>query len=392
MKNVLCLAFHFPPQGGGGVQRIAKFVRYLPRHGWLPTVLTTRWKPDITSDPTLLQDIPDEVDVVRTRFIDLFAYVRHRWSVLAVPDRAICWFPFAVPAGLRLLRTQRFDRILVTGGPHSAFLVAWVLSRLSGVPYVVDMRDPWSFPSYRGPLPAWRLWLERRMERAMLAGSAAAVFVYPPELESAAWPDLAQKFRLIRNGFDAMDFEGVEPQTFDRFSIVHAGTFPHGYRSASTLLDPLAALLASRPDLRQRVQVIFVGPPPPGIDELGFGDVVQCVGYQPHRTSISYLLGADLLALIGGDTLSEVSGKVYEYLAARKPILALVHPEGNAARLLYSHPLATVVDRQDAAVAQQWLERFLDGEIEAAAPGDVSHYERSQQAAQLAQILDECGP
>jgi glycosyltransferase involved in cell wall biosynthesis len=435
MRRILFIAYAFPPCGGAGVQRTAKFVRYLPEYGWLPTVLTVAASSYGILDASQGSDIPPAIDVIRTPHLDpVAAFTRPRaqaaggpppsavktparastaskilrsallatWFAvennLLIPDTAVLWYPRAVEAGLSLLRRQRFDLILATGEPYSAYLIAKALSRRSGVPYVLDMRDPWTIAPYREVRrAAWRQSVERWQERRILAGCRACVFAFRPDgLYDEAYPQWAGKFHYVPNGYDPADFAGVVPRHFDRFTIVHSGTFLPGYRPARPFLVALRGLLSRRPDLAERLQVLFVGRPGEEgshIQELGLSGVVRQVGYLPHRESISHLLGADLLLLVGGHHRWEETGKVYEYLAAGKPILALVHPQGSAARLLASYPLARVVDRDDLDGSANALETALAGR--APAPSDTNGewaapFQRPTLTAKLARILDHC--
>lgn len=435
MKRVLFIAYAYPPCGGAGVQRTAKFVRYLPEHGWLPTVLTVVPSCYGVQDPSQAGETPGGVEVVRTAHLDPVArftrphpgpaglngnghggprpagwaprkavrrVLREGWLAvennLLVPDPAVLWYPRAVAAGRSLLRRGRFDLIWATGEPYSAYFIARALSRSSGVPFVIDMRDPWTIAPYRAVRrAAWRQSLERWQERRLLAACRACVFAFQPDgLYTDAFPQWAGKFHYIPNGYDPADFTGVVPRKFDRFTVVHSGTFLPGYRPARPFLLALSRLLARRPDLASRLEVLLVGKPGEegqAVQELGLTGVVREVGYLPHRESLSYLLGADLLLLVGGHHRWEETGKVYEYLAARKPILALVHPEGSAARLLNSCPLARVVDRDNVQEAAAVLEQMMagNGGGEAATEGGgVSRFERGRLTGQLAGILESC--
>lgn len=437
MNRLLVLAYAYPPCGGAGVQRTAKFVRYLPAHGWQPTVLTVLPSCYGIQDFSQSAETPAGVEVVRTPHFDPVAalgrsdrgtasangrtsdisgperwtpwriarrILRNGWLALEnnvlVPDATVLWFPRALAAGRALIRRKRFDLIWATGEPYSSYLIARSLSTRLGIPFVIDMRDPWTMAPYRAAKRAeWRQSLERWQERRILDACRACIFAFNPEgLYTEAFPQWAGKFHYIPNGYDPADFAGTAPQHFDRFTIVHSGTFLSGYRPALRFLLALREVLNRQPDLESRVQVLFVGRPGEErrlIRELRLTEIVQQVGYLSHRESISYLLGADLLLLVGGHHRWEETGKVYEYLAARKPILALVHPQGNAARLLSTYPLARVVDRASTNDASTALEQFLAGD--GTSPSQVNvdwavQYERPRLTARLAAVLESCCP
>jgi glycosyltransferase involved in cell wall biosynthesis len=436
VRRLLVIAYYFPPRGGGGVQRIAKFVRYLPEFGWLPTVLTvaTTYYGSRNIDVSHVADFPDVVEIIRTPRIDpvvqsspllsvvdrtkpnrtylsgpmnwlkrlrLFARQERVTSARFHPKGATQWCFRAVTAGLRAHRRQRFELILATGEPYSDFLVAWMLSRLTRVPFVLDMRDPWTLDPYEEvPSSGLRRLVESWAERRMLLACSACIFANRSiDRYANTFPRWKQKFHYIPNGYDSADLDDVEAKRFDKFTIVHNGTFLPGYRTADTFLLALRDLLNGSPELRQRIQVLFVGrigQEEKLVHDLSLDDIVQQLGYLPHRRSIEYVKGADLLLLVGGRHRWEETAKVYEYLAAGKPILALLQPDGAAAELLRRHSTARIVDRENvletsAALAVAVAKGFV------AQPTPKSEkvvttrkWERRNLTEQLAQILDTC--
>jgi glycosyltransferase involved in cell wall biosynthesis len=431
--SLLYIAYAYPPCGGAGVQRTAKFVRYLPDFGWRPTVLTVDPSCYGLKDDSNLADTPDGVDVIRTFHVDPLSRLagsatpaaapnggappgqpatreaRGARSVLRtvakrgyltvdeallVPDPAILWYPRAVAAGVAAHRRRRFDVIFATGEPYSDFLMAASVSRLTGVPFALDMRDPWTLVPYRSETrSALRQRMESWQERRVLAGCRACVFANrASDAYAARFPQWAAKFEYIPNGYDSADFESVDPVRFDRFTIVHNGTFLPGYRTADTFLRAIRRLLDARPDLASRIQVMFVGKIGEErqlVGELGLGEVVRQTGYVPHRESIGYLLGADQLLLVGGNHAWEETGKIYEYFAADKPILGLVHPDGVAAELLRRYGASRVLDRGDVEGTALAIEDAMTAG--SAAGGDrawAAGFERRELTRRLAAVLD----
>lgn len=433
MRRVLMVAYAFPPAGGAGVQRTAKFVKYLPQYGWLPTVLTVTESCYGVTDASHTNDFPEDLKIIRTAHFDpvarftrmpaaspsfnsngsqavakkslkksLRAFARDRWIAFdkkfLIPDQAVLWCPQALAAGLEAHLKEPFDLIYATGEPYSDYFTAATLSRLTRVPFVIDMRDPWTLSPYRQTVGSnTRQAIERWQERRILSRCRACVFANPAmALYSNTFPEWADKFHYIPNGYDSADFDGVEPQGFDKFTIVHSGTFLSGYRTANTFLLALKELLSASPDLVDKLQVFFVGKigeEQKLIQELALEGVVKQTGYLSHKESISYLKNADLLLLVGGEHAWEETGKVYEYFASGKPILALVNPEGAAAQLLKNYPTASIVERTNIAETGAALSKMLLHKPSSNDKNDTTfaaQYERKKMTEQLARILDDC--
>jgi len=236
--------------------------------------------------------------------------------------------------------------------------------------------------------------VEQWQERQVLSGCRAAVFANrASDLYANAFPQWVGKFHYIPNGYDPADFEGVEPKRFEKFTIVHSGTFLPGYRTAHTFLHALRGLLDREPALAERLQVFFVGKLGEErhlVHSLLLSGVVHQTGYVPHRESIAYLKGADLLLLVGGKHQWEETGKVYEYMASGKPILALAHPEGGVADVLHVHPCARIVDRLSVDRTREALQDLL-GEragVDAAGSEHAARFERKRLTGELAGVFD----
>ncbi len=433
LKRALIIAYAFPPCGGAGVQRTAKFVRYLPEFGWMPVVLTVAESCYGVKDDSHTDELPDEVEVIRTAHFDpiarfsrspvalngssangrqssaggslkkaLRAIGRNGWmaldKTLLVPDQALLWCPRAIAAGARAHRRRRFDLIFATGEPYSDYFTASALSRLAGIPFIVDMRDPWTLAPYRDEtLRVARQSVEKWQERRVLSACRACVFANRSvDLYAQAFPQWAEKFHYIPNGYDSADFEPVAPRRFDRFTIVHSGTFLAGYRTADTFLFAMKEILDARPALAERLQVIFVGKigeERNRIEEMGLSSVIRQTGYLPHAESLAYLKGADLLLLVGGRHRWEETGKVYEYLAAGKPILALVNTEGAAATLLREYEAARIVDRDNPSETRDAISDFISGPAlsrDATDAGWAARFERKNLTEKLARLFEEC--
>ncbi len=421
--RLLLIAFYFPPAGGGGVQRTLKFCRHLPAFGVDVDVLAPTDPKWFALDEPLAREIPPETTVHRTPFLGprstfradalrtatgvrrAAVHARYAYERALVPDKAAPWALTAVPAAIRIVRRRRIDAIMTTSPPASVHLIGAAVAAATRVPWVADLRDSWLDHPHRTydsrGLRAKRA-VERRMARTVARRASAIVAVTEPIAAEMRALDgsAAGKTHVIGHGVDLDDFAGLEHDPAERFTIVHTGAF-FGQRTPRTFLTGLRDLLQRRPDLRGRVRARFVGDLRASDREwargLGIDDAWEETGFVPFREAVAAQRAADALLLLiphnkgRGDTI--VSGKVYEYLAARRPVLAAVPPGGAAADLVRAAGAGEVVDADDAAGQSRVLEALVDrrdggGLPDVALPDGLrERMTRRARAEELAEVL-----
>ncbi|MEZ4701450.1 MAG: glycosyltransferase [Rhodothermales bacterium] len=419
-RRVLIVAYYFPPMGLSGVQRIARFVKYLPEFGWQPEVLTVDPAGYFAYDASLLDELVDRgIPIHRTTSFDptrLFgksAQValpaetsRRRLTALSswlfVPDNKIGWLPAAVRHGKRLLAEKRFDAVLATVPPYTGALIGRKLARHAGIPLALDFRDDWvGNPRHVYPTPLHRrlhLLLERRALDA-----AGAVFTINPRIRDAlrarhAGAVPADRFAVLPQGYDAEDFARPPAQRLDgRCRFVYSGVF-YDRQKPDYFLRALARVVTDHPDLRDRVEAGFVGLLPGYVaglvQSLGIEDLVVPTGYLPHPDAVGHLMAADVLWMTvgSGPGQEQIStSKLYEYMGTDKPILGLV-PEGAARDALREDAAAVVVAPEDVAGIALAMERLIRQHVTNALPQVErslrSRFERKSLTAELAGRLD----
>jgi glycosyltransferase involved in cell wall biosynthesis len=417
-RRVLVLSYYFPPMGGTGVQRVSGFVKYLPRFGWQPTVLTPHPRGYFLFDEQLEQDLRrTEVDVVRTASADptrLFGSEqkvslpdkdRHSWlqalsQLVFVPDNKIGWMPPALWRGLKVLRAGSHDVILSTAPPYTSHLIGGALSRLAGVPLVTDFRDDWvGNPRHHYPTPLHRT-LHRKLEGAALRLSRRVCAINERITASLRTRSElpADRFTTLPHAFDPDDFgegEGADSSS-DRMTLTYAGTFYDAQTPA-----PLLRAIAGLPEnLRRSLEVVFVGLLPEREKErvrrLGLSEQVRHVGFVPHEEAMRYLLASDALWLTvgeqpGAETIS--LGKLPHYLAACKPILGLV-PEGAARDVLKASGGARLALPGDVPAIREvlaaWIRAWQNGKtLPAPSEAFIESFDARTVVERLAGLLAE---
>lgn len=347
LKHALFVAFHYPPEASSsGVLRTLKYSRYLQEFGWRVTVVTPQKDAFETTDPALESQMPPSVRVVRTPFLNTKRHLACRGtypSLLALPDRWIGWWPWAVAAGKRVLQEDPFD-ILYSTSPHAtAHLIAWRLANISGKPWVADFRDPWfedtpESGDTTGPIYRY---LNRSLEGRVIrrCSRVVASTTHLRDLLSRRYVEEAGKITAIFNGYDEADFAALATRGAggnERMTIVHAGNINANFRDPRPLFRALRrAADAGELDLR-RVCLRFIGGGAFGdsgavrqsLAGLGLTECVEFLPRVPYEQSLAELAQADVLLLLQAseDTGGLVPAKLYEYLRAQKPVLALVLP------------------------------------------------------------------
>ncbi|HXH83828.1 MAG TPA: glycosyltransferase [Candidatus Tectomicrobia bacterium] len=411
MKPILMVAFHYPPEGGSsGVLRTLKFTKYLPRHGWTPHVLTLRESFYRSRDEQLVRDIPAEARVHRTFALDTSRHlaIRRRYPAwLTVPDRFVSWVPFGVVRGLRVIRAAGIRCLYSTCPQPSAHLIALLLKRRTGLPWVADFRDPWIEETGEGAPRSLRDRVDRRLERAVVRHADRIVATTPSLRDDflRRYADLAHgKTHVIYNGYDEDDAAALPAPAAKRehFEILHAGLVTEAYRDPTPILRAVSSLIARGRVDRRRVRIVFLGGGKypasagfaAGVRGLALQDVVDVAGRVSHAEALERTRHADCLLLLqaSDDTRALIPAKAFEYLRAGRPILALAGP-GATADLLRDMEQATVVDPGRPADIEEAIaasyEAWRESPVPIVVERKIERFERANLTAELARILHD---
>lgn len=415
-RRVLIIAYYFPPLGLSGVQRTAKFAKYLGRYGWNPTVLTVEPGGYFAFDESLLREVEEAgVRIVRTGSVDVNRLFKKKGVVrmpgeftrrvagaigdfFFIPDTKIGWKKRAVAAGEALAAENRFDAILATAPPQTDFLIGMELKRRTGIPLLLDYRDAWlEYPFKSWPTPM-HTWLHRRLERRVIHASNAIVTTHRRIKESLLrrhrtlhYHDVA----IVSQGFDAEDFSGSVRRAgaAGRMRIVHAGTF-YGRRSPDVFLRAVHRVIAAQPDVRDRLDIRFVGAQRKQdlrlVKKLKLESVVTFEGYLEHHAAVHLMRGSDVLWYVNDNDMSS-PGKLYEYFATGRPILASMIDGYTRQEIVESGgglcvPLLDVPSHERALL--ELLERFDRGDLPSVPPSFSERYDRFRLTGLMARHLE----
>lgn len=436
MKRVLVISYYWPPSGGSGVQRWVKMCKYLPSCGW-QCVVYTPLNPALTArDETLAADIPSDVEVLRRPILEPGQFARKATGSQVtpinsqkkslkqriamwirgncfIPDPRVLWVGPSVAYLKRYLSEHPVDAIVSTGPPHSMHLIALRLSRATGIPWVADFRDPWTKMFYfkHLSLGKWSLRRHEALERKVLDGASAVVAVSPLVADDFRGMT-ATPVKLITNGFDPDDFAGeasaepsITPDTKrggadalpGRFTLLHAGLFAADGNPES-LWQAIAQLRAENPDFARDFRLVLCGKTDrqvlASIGAAGLGDCLTDLGYLDHTSVVARMQKASVLMLPlrkEPEYKATLPGKLFEYLASRRPVIGIGQKDGAMAAILHETGNGTTFEWNETAAMKEWLlenfQRWQSGSLGSVA-SDISKYSRKSLAAAYAALLN----
>jgi glycosyltransferase involved in cell wall biosynthesis len=413
-RSILLVAYFYPPCTDAGAHRPAAMVKYLRRAGHRVTVLTTAAYGRSSDDATGADGVVRTADLqlARARLrgkdrvqamyeADTYSGRPHPLSRVLVPEPLVlAWVPFALPRALRLHRARRFDAVITTSPPESAHLVGRALAR-RGAAWVADVRDAWTFEPLRPPFPtrAQRR-LDDRLERGLLRAADVVTSVSRPaadDLRSRVGADV----ELVPNGWDpelAPPAGGsggdaaarlLDP---DRVSLVYTGRFGSYGRDPRPLIAAIRELAASEPKSAARLELVLAGPFTQEELQILHTNVaparITAVGSLPRPDALALQRAADALLLLASPTRSQLANlKLFEYLAAGRPLLALAGGT-EAGRIVAETGAGEVVRSDDVPAIVEALRRLAGGETEPPDPDRVREYSYPAVAERMADAVE----
>lgn len=424
------ISYYWPPSGGSGVQRPLKFVKYLRDFGWEPIVYTVENPEAPEIDESLLKEIPKGVEVLKTKAFEPYSIYRTLtgksknakinptffgknnkrslvdkivlWirSNIFVPDPRMFWINPSVKYLVEYIKNHPVDAIISTGPPHSMHLIAKGVKAKTGLPWIADFRDPWTNIDYFSELSLSNYALNKhhRLEKSVL-NTADEILVVGSMMVNEFVEKTSKPISLIPNGYDAADYSFESEIELDRdFSIVHLGMLGKA-RNHDAFWKAIAELIQENELFSQRLKIKLYGKldnsVQSSVDEFSLQNWVEYHSYVPHQEVVNIQRKAQVLYLPLNDSINAkgiLTGKLFEYLAVKRPILCVGPEDGDAAKVLIDAGAGLIADFTDKDGLKKHLsnyfEKYLNNTLQINSNG-VEQYSRKNLTGELSKILDK---
>lgn len=417
------------------MQRWVKFAKYLPLEGWQPVIYTPENPEQLAIDESLAAEIPAEAEVIKTHIVEPYEIYKkllrksgHSKEAVEVnpvnaqnksflqkvamwvrgnlfrPDPRCLWIGPSVRFLKKYLEEHPVDLIVSTGPPQSMHLIGRRLALATGIPWIADFRDPWTKIFYFKHLSMTRgteKW-HKKMEKKVLDDATVVVAVSP--LVQQEFQAMTQTpVELITNGFDECDFAAdgsckAEGGPEQDFCITHTGLFAAD-GNPTVLWDVLAEKCCADDAFRKALKVKLIGKTDDSIlsalNATGLSEAVNNIGYLPHSEAVEQQRNASLLILPlrkEPEYKAVLPGKLFEYLASRRPVLGIGQPDGAMSMILKQTQTGAVIDWEDRDSIKQFIdscwEKHIAGELTIEG-GDISQFTRRNLTRRMAQLFEE---
>lgn len=419
--KVLIITYYWPPAGGSGVQRWLKFVKYLQDFGITPIVYTVRDPNYAITDSSLLEEVPEGVEILTkeiwepndvlskfkrkstkasagfltanpTLFGKLLQYIRANFFI---PDARKYWITPSVKYLKSYLLEHPVDAIITTGPPHSLHLIGLNLKKELGVRWISDFRDPWTAIDYFHQLPLTQKAKQKHFELEERVVKNSDVVLVVGKTMKKAYEKLNKNTYVLPNGFDTTKDDDLSFELDRQFSITHIGLM-NADRNPHVLWEALNELCKENKEFRKDIRIKLVGKVADevitSIQDYGF-DFIEYIDYLPHHEVKKYQRQSQLLLLAINKVPSAkgiITGKIFEYLQAERPILAIGPEDGDLAEIIKSTETGVIVDFENKKTLKtalfEYYKAYQQKEL-VIDPKGIVQYHRKKITEELSKII-----
>lgn len=435
MKKFLFITYYYPPAGGPSVQRIIRIIQYMAQNGWQSVVLTVKDGDYTMEDSFLFKRIPEGTRVIKTDFFEpyklyrkftgrkledkiplavLSSHSKAGWKEklantiranLFIPDGRIGWYRKGVKAGLEVIKNDPDIKLVFSSGPpHTVHLIGKKLACKSGLPFVTDFRDPWVNIDYyndikRNPLTVA---LDKHLEGKVLRQANGISVVGPgcrDQILEGHKNIPREKSIIVYNGFDPDVYPPEKPNPpKNKFILTYIGNLPFS-RFIPGFFHAISEL-KKHPEIQpDKFQFHFYGHVDESvkkeIDKFEIDKFLTFHDFVPHEQAIRATVESHLLLLIINDTPTKkgiVPGKMFEYLASERFVLAIGPVDGDAAKIYNETGCGKFFDYEDISGIKNFLlESYRNWQKGNWQPSDtslISKYERAEQLAKIKEMFE----
>lgn len=434
MEKVLILTYYWPPAGGAGVQRWLKFVKYMRDFNWEPVVYTALNGEMPVIDNSLEKDVPAGLTVIKTpiwepytiykRFIGRKKEDKINASFLSenkktgitekisiwlrgnffIPDARKFWIKPSIRYLEKYIAANKIKYIISSGPPHSMHLIALgLLKENKNIKWIADFRDPWTNIDFYDKLMLTPMADKKhhRLELEVLKNAGLVLSIGKSMNDELigiyknAGGNNIEKFKVITNGFDTDDLNTGTSEKDTVFSIAHIGTLVKD-RNPEVLWRVLSKLVKNNPEFRDKLQIKLVGKidihVKERIEAFGLSSFVHKIEYLPHAEVIKEQIKSAVLLLLVNNTKNArgiLTGKVFEYMASRVPILAVGPPDGDLAEVLRQTGTGLISDFTDEVSLEKNILDYFHGTVSQPNNVEVEKYSRKGLTKTLCELLDD---
>jgi len=387
-RKVLIFTYYWPPASGPGVQRFLKFAKYFPEYGWQPIVITPKDGSYPYYDETLLYDIPANMEIHHTKTLEPFGlynflrgakgksvpvamtgikdsnsllqkmskYIRANYFI---PDARIGWNKYAIKKANEIISNTEINAIITTGPPQSSHLIGLHLKKTHKLPWIADFRDPWTTVYYNKFLPrsSSSIRKDKKLENIVLE-NADIVTTVSPGIKNE-FEDRAKRSEVIYNGFDENDIYSSKLSPTPKFRLSYIGNYKPN-QDVEALWLAIKELKEEIADFAENFNLSFTGIVDPNIiariNDLGLVDILETNTFVTHSEANNLMFNTNLLLFVipqGSNNQVILTGKIFEYLASRSPMLSIGPTDGNASEVINESGRDQMIAYEDKEVIKK---------------------------------------